>query len=187
MKIYLIGSASSGKSTLARYISEKYNLPRINEIARTVLAEREANLDQLRTNLDFVDSFQEEIFYRQLAKEAEQTSSFVSDRSFDCLIYSAQFARNFSQLLNTQEFKDYIKVLQQPNSILFFVRPSKETLKQDGTRETLIWENLVAFDAMVKMMLEMFNLNYFQINTTNMQERIRLIDSVINLSQIGNV
>ena len=48
-------------------------------------------------------------------------------------------------------------------------------------RETVDWDGIVAIDAMVKVMLEMFNLKYINVNTGSMQERVRLIDSVISL------
>ena len=52
MKVYLVGSHSSGKSTLARYISQKYNIPMIVEVARQVLSEQEL---QSRKNLNPID------------------------------------------------------------------------------------------------------------------------------------
>lgn len=181
MRIYLTGSQSSGKSTLARYISKKYNLNQVSEIARTVLAEKELQLDQLRTDLDIVDDFQTEILIRQIKQEADCKGSYVSDRSFDCLTYTAQHSRVFSTLLKMPELKDYIEILKQPDSIIFFVRPSKDTMKQDGVRENLSWDGIVAIDAMTKMLIEMFELKYFQINTTNMQERVRFVDSILSL------
>ena len=36
-------------------------------------------------------------------------------------------------------------------------------------------------DRSIKLLYEMFELRYFQINIDNMQERIRLIDSVLSL------
>mgnify|MGYP000870375812 CR=1 FL=1 len=184
MKIYFCGAHSSGKSTLTRYVSEKYKLPIITEAARMILSERELNIDSLRYNMDLVDDYQTNVFNRQLEEENKK-QSFVSDRSFDCLAYSCQHSNTFSTLLNSKEFKEYLKVLKDPNSIIFFVRPSKATIKQDGVRETINWDGIVAIDAMVKMLLEMHNLRYFQISVDNMQERVRLIDSVLSLCNIS--
>jgi len=180
MRVYICGAHSSGKTTLARYVSEKYCLPLIPEIARMILSEKELHLDSLRTNLDVVDDYQTQIFFKQIEQESKH-ENFVSDRSFDCLAYAAQHSRVFSILMKSPELEKYIEFLKSPKSIMFFVRPSKATLKEDGIREHLTWDGIVAIDAMVKLLFETFGLRYFQINTDNMQERVRLIDSVISL------
>lgn len=178
MKVYFVGSHSTGKTTCARYVSGKYKLPMITEVARAVLSEKELHLDSLRYDMDLVDDYQNSIFERQLDEE-KKYSSFVSDRSFDCLAYAAQHTRIFSSLVHSAELGDYLASLRAPDSFIFFVRPSKATLKADGVREAINWDGIVAIDSMVKLMLEMWNLRYFQINVENMQERIRLIDAVL--------
>lgn len=178
MRVYLTGAHSVGKSTLARYISKEYKLPFINEVARAVLSERELSLDSLRTDLDVADDYQETIVMRQI-KEEQRYREFVSDRSFDGLAYSAQHTRILHKLINLEEVQNYFIKLREDDVVIFFVRPSKATLKQDGIRETLTWDGIVAIDAMLKFMLEMYNLNYFQINVDNMQERIKLVNSVL--------
>lgn len=178
MKIYFIGAHSTGKSSLARIIAKEHNLPFLNEVARTVLAEKELQLDTLRVNLDLADQYQTEIFLRQIQEESK-LNNFVSDRSFDNLAYMAQHARLLSQAVNRPEFSKYIEKLKQPDTVIFFVRPSKVTLKQDGVRETLNWEGVIAIDAMIKMLLELFNLDYIPINTDSMQERVKLVMSVL--------
>lgn len=179
MRIYFIGSHSSGKSTLCRYVSEKHNLPMITETARAVLAEKELQIDSLRADVALTNKYQTEVFYRQVAEERKY-QDYVSDRSIiDCLAYSAQHSSVASILLKDPSFADCLQNLQK--SIVFFVRPSKATLKNDGIRENVNWDGAVAIDAMIKFLLEAYNLRYFQINADNMQERIKLVDSVISL------
>ncbi len=180
MRVYFIGAHSTGKTTLTQYVSKQYNLNSINEIARSIIIEQEINLASLRSNLDLVDNFQTTVLCRQIEKEELLKDNFVSDRSFDNLAYTAQHSRNLSKLLNNDKLKKYIETLKEKDSYLFFVRPSKATLQDDGIRENPIWEGVIAIDAMVKFMLEMFDLPYYQINTDNMQERIRFIDCIIN-------
>jgi nicotinamide riboside kinase len=182
MKIYICGSHSCGKTTLARYVSGKYKLPMITEVARMILSEKELNLDSLRTNLDVVDNYQSDIFYRQIQEEKKH-ESFVSDRSFDCLAYAAQHSRTLPNLLNSPEMTEYLTGLRDKKTVIFFVRPSKATLKEDGVRESLNWDGVIAIDSMIKFMLEMWNLSYFQINIGNMQERVKFIDSVLSLKK----
>lgn len=181
MKVYFVGSHSTGKTTCARYVSETHSLPMITEVARAVLSEKELHLDTLRYNMDIVDDYQTSILYRQMSEE-KKFSNFVSDRSFDCLAYAAQHARILPGLLSDPLLADYIQNLKKPDSFIFFVRPSKATLKDDGVREAINWDGIVAIDAQVKFMLQMWDLRYFQINMDNMQERIKLIDSVISLA-----
>ena len=181
MRVYFTGAHSSGKTTCARYVSEKYKLPIVTEVARMVLSEKELQLDSLRYDMDLVDSYQSQVFYRQMVEEANH-KSFVSDRSaIDCLAYSAQHTRILPQLLRSPELKAYLPILRAPDSFILFVRPSKATLKADGTREAINWDGVVAIDAQIKLFYEMFNLRYFQISAESMQERIRLIDAVLSL------
>ena len=183
MKVYFAGPHSTGKTTLARYVSNKYKLPLITEVARMILSERELQVDQLRTDMDLVDSYQNDIFYRQIVEESKY-KEFVSDRSaLDSLAYSAQHTRILPKLMAAPELKTYVAMLKEPDSILYFVRPSKATLKADGVREALDWDGVVAIDAQIKMLLEMFGLRYFQINMDNMQERVRLVDAVLNITR----
>ncbi len=180
MKVYFVGAHSTGKTTCARYVSEKFNLPMITEVARAVLSEKELHLDSLRYNMDLVDDYQEAIFYRQLSEEQKYTD-FVSDRSFDCLAYAAQHTRILPQLLLSDQMGPYITKLKAPDSFIFFVRPSRATLRADGVRESLTWDGVVAIDAMIKFMLVQWELPHFQINMDNMQERVQIINSVLSL------
>lgn len=182
MKVYFVGAHSTGKTTCARYVSEKYKVPMITEVARMILSEKELHLDSLRYNIDLVDQYQESVFQRQIEEESKY-DTFVSDRSFDNLAYVAQHSRILSKLLHSQELYTYLESLRATDSFIFFVRPSKATLKADGVRESLSWDGILAIDANVKFLLEMFNLRYFQINMDNMQERVRLIDSVLSISK----
>jgi nicotinamide riboside kinase len=181
MKIYVSGAESGGKSTICRYIREKYKLSMINEVARSVLAEKEINLDLLRTNLDLVDSYQTAIFYKQMEEETKY-ESFISDRSvIDCLAYSGAYSRVLPQLVSDPKLGSHIAKLKSEKYCIFFVRPQKSIMVADGVRENLVWENMIGIDANIKFLLKMFDLRYFEINTPSMQERINLVDNVLGL------
>jgi nicotinamide riboside kinase len=179
MKIYFLGAHSTGKSTLCKYVSKKHNLPMIFETARSILSEFELNIDTLRCDLDIADKYQKDVFDRQLLEERKYPA-FVSDRSaLDVLAYSAQHARILPTLLAAPELQPYLDGLKAPGSILYFVRPIKATLRSDGVRESLTWEGVISIDAQIKLLLEMFGISYFQINTESMSERVKLIDSIL--------
>lgn len=180
MRIYLSGAHSSGKSTLANYIANKYKLPLLPETARMVLSERELRLDALRSDLDAVDEYQAAVFHRQLKEEAKQ-EDFVSDRSLlDVLAYSIQHTRISDQLFKTDEFRDYVERLRKDDVLIFFVRPSKATLKDDGVREKIDWDGVVSIDATIKVLLKLHDLWHYQISMTSAQERCLLIDTVLS-------
>jgi predicted ATPase len=184
MKVYFVGAHGTGKTTLARYVSEQYKLPMITEVARMVLSEKEYKLDTLRHDINLVDEYQEQVFYRQMAEENKFKSSFVSDRSaLDVLAYSAQHTRILSSLLKAPEFTSYLAALRGPDVFIFLVRPSKATLKADGVREVINWDGIVAIDAQIKFMLEMWGLRYYPIAMDNMQERTKLVNGILDMYQ----
>ena len=180
MRVYLSGAHGSGKSTLARYISKQHKLPILTEVARKILSERELKIDNIRHDLDLVDEYQQEVLNRQIAEEKKQ-SSFVSDRSaIDALGYIAQHTRLLHTNIRSAELTTYVAGLKQPDVKVFFVRPTKATLKSDGVRETIVWDGVVAIDAIIKCLLELFAIPYIPIATESMQERVRLIDAVLS-------
>jgi len=181
MKVYFSGSASTGKTSLARYVANKYQLPFLTETARQILSEQELQIDQLRCNLETANNYQRAVFNRQLQEE-NKYSSFVSDRAaIDILAYAGNYANILPELLLRSELPTYIESLKLPDSILFLVSPFKQTMAQDGTRETLSFSDIISIHAQIKLLLEMWNIRYFQISMPNMSERIKLIDGVLSL------
>ena len=81
LRIYLVGAHATGKTTLARHIRDRYGIPMISEVARGVLAEMEARLDSLRSDIALVNHYQQQVFERQLEAESQQQGSFVSANS----------------------------------------------------------------------------------------------------------
>jgi len=180
MRVYFIGSHSTGKTTMARYVSKRYDLPLLNEISRTVMAEMEIPMEALRADMEVVDRYQRSIFRRQIDAERGR-ENFVSDRSFCNLAYACNHANVFKELFEDESLRDYVRTLRGNDVRMFFIRPCRETMTDDGMRERVEWDGIVRIDAMVKMMLEMWGLRYFQISTPSMQERVRLVDAVISL------
>lgn len=178
MRIYVCGAHSSGKTTLVRYISEKYKLPMITEVARKVLVESEIPLERLRTDLDLVDKYQEEIWNRQIIEERNALGSFVSDRGFDNIAYAAEHSNLCSKLVAGPKIDDYVREMKK--GVIFFVRPDKGLLTEDNVRESPTWESVLRIDGMIKFLLEMYGMDYLPISTVSMQERARIVDFVIN-------
>ena len=179
-RIYLVGAHSTGKTTLARWVRDRYGLPMISEVARGVLAEMEEQLDQIRSNVDVVDRYQTMVFERQIAAEAEQLGSFVSDRAFCNLAYAAHHSTILEKLARDPRTADYMSSVK--DGIVFFLRPHRALLADDGVRSGLEWEDVLRIDGMVKLLLELFGIAYIPVESLAMQERVRLLERVLELS-----
>jgi hypothetical protein len=184
MRIYFVGSHATGKTTMTRWVSRRYGLPMITEVARSVLAELETNFDTLRTDMDRVGDYQRRVFERQIATERLQEKGFVSDRAFDNLAYAAEHATVLGDIMSDEggvEVRKYMEWVS--DGLVFFVRPHKSLLKEDGVRAGLDWDAVVRIDGMVKLLLEQYRIRYLPIDTPSMQERVRAVEFV--LSQLG--
>jgi len=177
MRIYFVGAHATGKTTLTRYVSRRYGLPMITEVARAVLAELETTLDALRTDVDLVAEYQRRVFERQVQVEKLQGTGFVSDRAFDNLAYAAEHTLIFGDLFNGEMFKSYMEWVAQ--GIVFFLRPQRDLLKDDGVRAGVTWDSVLRIDGMIKLMLEQSRIPYLPIESASMQERSRAVDFVL--------
>jgi nicotinamide riboside kinase len=177
MRVYFVGSHATGKTTLCRYVSRHYGLPMITEVARAVLAEMEATLDALRTDMDLVAEYQSRVFDRQVAVEKLQATGFVSDRAFDNLAYAAEHTMVVSDLLKTAQFHEYMEWVA--DGTVFFVRPHMSLLKEDGVRAGVSWDSVLRIDGMIKFMLEQYGVKYLPLESVSMQERVRAVQFVL--------
>ncbi len=182
-RIYLVGAHSTGKTTLARWIRDEYGLPMISEVARGVLAELEAKLGSLRTDIALVDTYQAAVFERQIAAEDAQAGSFVSDRAFCNLAYAAHHATILRRTFEDPRLQSYMEKVR--TGIVFYMRPHQELLAEDGVREAANWEEVLRIDGMVKLLLELFDVPYIPVASLSMQERIRLVKRVFTLAGIS--
>lgn len=182
VRIYFVGSHATGKTTLCRYVSRRYGLPMISEMARAVLAEMETSLDALRTDMDLVAEYQERVFDRQVAVERQHQGRFVSDRAFDNVAYAAEHTTNACSMMNDDRFRDYMRWVSQ--GIVFFLRPHPSLLKDDGVRAGVSWDSVLRIDGMVKLMLEQHRISYLPIESVSMQERVRAVEFVLALCKL---
>jgi predicted ATPase len=177
MRIYFVGSHATGKTTLCRYVSRRYGLPMITEVARGVLAEMEASLDTLRTDVELTAEYQRRVFERQVAVEKLQANGFVSDRAFDNLAYAAEHTMIVADLLGDPNFLEYMRWVSR--GVVFFLRPHPSLLKEDGVRAGVNWDSVVRIDGMVKLLLEQFRIQYLPLESVSMQERVRAVEFVL--------
>ncbi len=177
MRIYFVGAHATGKTTMTRYVSRRFGLPMITEVARAVLAELETGLDSLRTDMDLVAEYQRRVFERQVQVEHLQGTGFVSDRAFDNLAYAAEHTLIMGELISTEQFKNYMEWVAQ--GIVFYLRPQRDLLREDGVRASVTWDSVLRIDGMIKLMLEQYRIPYLPVESGLMQERARAVDFVL--------
>ncbi len=178
MRIYFVGSHATGKTTLCRYVSRRYGLPMITEVARGVLAEMETSLDALRADVDLVATYQRRVFERQVMTERTHAGGFVSDRAFDNLAYAAEHTTILADLIHESAFADYMDWVSR--GIVFFLRPHPSLLKDDGVRAGVSWDSVLRIDGMVQLLLEQHRIRYMPVESVSMQERVRILEFVID-------
>lgn len=182
LRLYIVGAHSVGKTTIARWVSKTYRLPLVNEVARAVLAEKELSLDLLRTDIELTAEFQAEVFRRQAGAEDAAGMRFVSDRAFDNLAYAGSHTLALHKIIGGTA--SYVERLKSPGSIIFLVKPHPALMAQDGTRERGEWEEIVRIDAMVRMLLELNDIDYVVIESSKMPERARTIRAVLRAAGV---
>ena len=180
LRIYLVGAHATGKTTLARWVRDQYHLPMIAEVARGVLAEMEAQLHTLRTDMATVNHYQAEVFSRQIAAERAVNGSFVSDRAFCNLAYAAHHSTILGEVFADPRLREYMDWVR--DGLVFFLRPHRELVTDDGVRAGVQWEEVLRIDGMVKLLLEMFSVPYIPVESLSMQERVRLVERVLALA-----
>jgi nicotinamide riboside kinase len=181
-RIYLVGAHSTGKTTLARWVRDRFGLPMISEVARGVLAEMEAQLDALRSDVELVNRYQRQVFERQLEAERQQRGGFVSDRAFCNLAYAAHHSTVLSGIATDPRLRDYMDSVR--GGIVLYLRPHRELVRADGVRAGLEWEEVVRIDGMVKLLLEMFAVPYVAVESLSMQERVRTVETILGLAGV---
>jgi nicotinamide riboside kinase len=180
LRIYLVGAHATGKTTLARWVRDRYGLPMISEVARGVLAEMEEKLDSLRSNIALVDHYQRQVFERQIEAEAHHVGGFVSDRAFCNLAYACHHSTILGTIAGDPRLRAYMQSVRE--GLVFFLRPHRELVVSDGVRAGVDWEEVVRIDGMVKLLLEMFDVPYIPVASLSMQERVRLMERVLSLA-----
>lgn len=185
MRVYFVGSHATGKTTLCRYVSRRYGLPMISEMARAVLAEMETSLDMLRTDMDLVAEYQERVFARQVEVERMHQGRFVSDRAFDNLAYAAEHTTVAAEMLGDPAFAEYMRWVNA--GVVFFLRPHPSLLREDGTRAGVSWDSVLRIDGMIKLMLEQYRVSYLPVESVSMQERVRAVEFVLSRAGLAPV
>lgn len=181
MRVYFCGASSVGKTTLARLVAKKYKLHLLHEVARNVLAERQypGGLAAMAGDLGEVTSYQVEVFERQIAAEDSAGDDFVSDRMADNLVYAAIRAEagTVHRLLAKED--GYLERVR--SGIVFFVRPHRHLLRNDGVRADAVWDEVLRQDGAVMMLLHLLHIPYIPISCPEIADRLRVVEAVLRV------
>ena len=172
LRIYVCGAHSTGKTTLARHLAEELGLPLINEVARQVMAEMELTFETLRVDLHRVAAYQREVFRRQIQVEERYPEGFVSDRAFCNLAYAARHSKILGDLLAEENSQRYFEHLRR-HGLVFFVRPHRECMQDDGMRERVAWDEINRIDGMLDFIFGWQRIPCVGISELNMKDRVR--------------
>lgn len=183
MRIHVVGSHSVGKTTIARHVAKRYGLPQLVETARSVLAEREIGFAELRSSIERSNEYQRAVLRRQIDYERAQPNGFVSDRAMDNLAYCAEHATCLHDMLRGETRNDLEEYMHEvARGVVIFARPHRDLLREDGVREggRVDWDGVVRVDGMIKFILEYWAVPYVQVSTPIWQERVRLVEYVLD-------
>jgi nicotinamide riboside kinase len=177
-EIRIVGAHSTGKTTLARWVSRTYGIPLIDEVAREVLLQMGGTIAGLRSDPLLVDRYQESVMRIQLEKESAQTGSWVSDRSVDCIAYTVAHAPGAMDFISELELERWVARIRA--GYVFLCRPDPAILEDDGVRETPDWVGVNRIDASVEMLLDRYHIPWMPLPGPSFVDRTRAVSYIID-------
>ncbi|KAK5111544.1 hypothetical protein LTR62_004840 [Meristemomyces frigidus] len=188
-KVYLIGTGSTGKTTLVKALQDRYTATRqlsntpepliITEVARKVLDELSIDPDDIASSPQKCLQLQTAILHAQHQAETAALATdafFISDRSgLDPIVYAKLLVGEFAshQLLQSSEWKALESNLR--NGIVFLCEAGCKWLVDEGTRlMPKDMEEWHRFDQAFREMLDARALAYQIVS----RDRVRIVDRV---------
>lgn len=181
MNVYFVGSSGCGKTTLAKFVEEQFGLLRLPSAARAIMTLLDLGMDDFPKLMDdektYFD-FQVKVCKTQMAMEKmhnKEGKAFVSDRAFEHVVYTAHYGTGADKIGDMMT--PYIdKLVNHPDRyVMFHVLPSPKILdaakRQNERSAFLQWNHVVAFDGVVKFILEMCGIPHETISTDDLAAR----------------
>jgi len=163
-RILITGSHGTGKTTLAKRLSEELSIPLLPEIARMAKEESfELNTPSIDTQLW--------ILFKQLNfEESFYSSSFICDRSFDNIIYTEYFNILHPKVL--KQMKEFFAIrTERKFDVIIFLRPVIPLVGDEARSADKDYQ--LAIDRLFKRYLDEYHLNYLELKSTTLENRVQ--------------
>lgn len=148
MKILLTGASGAGKTTLAKHLAWKHDIPFISGSSKDLWPKYgiKTHLELIQAcqqDSEFAQSFQYELLYHR-NKQVEGLKSYVTDRTpMDNLLY---YTLQVSHLVDTDSHRNYVKVcldsMPKDDYHLFLLNVPTHNLEDDGMRVNNVFYQL---------------------------------------------
>lgn len=177
--VYFVGAHGTGKSSRTRWVSRRYGIPMIQEVARSELELLGARLDDLRRDTAAVSAYQRRVWRRQLDTEAATPRPHVSDRSADNLAYLALNGEGVAAIVGSDEFREAIDRLK--SGIVFIVRPHAGAPPADGVRAAAdtTRDGQMRVDGAVDLLLEVNGVVAVPLPAAPVRDQERIVSAVL--------
>lgn len=190
--VLCVGAECVGKTALARWIHNMlcrsgYAMKQLlNEAARSVAAESETKLQNLRVDPEAVNRYQKQVFHRQLEEERRRGfAGYVADRSLaDNLAYLAEYGTGLARLLDEESkaIDSYKAIFRR--QLVVHITPQREIYNsakgKDDFRALGSWESIIRIDSLVKLFLSLWRIPNIRIDTPNMSERVVQVETALS-------
>lgn len=180
-KVLIVGSESTGKSTLVQNLALAYNTNFVGEYGRITCdyagGEDFMNVDDLYENL-----LRQRIFIMDAAKHSNRLL-FVDTDAITTLFYSRFLLTEPNQIANCEKLASAINAMTQWDLVLF-LEPDVDFV-QDGTRNETIHADRHKYSELIKRAMREHNVSFFEVMGDYLQrfeEAKRLIAQELNIT-----
>ena len=155
-KVLIVGSESTGKSTLTRNLALAFNTTYLEEVGRTV-CER-AQCEEMMLESDFL-----EIMVKHKAKEYEKLAEankvlFIDTDCITTLFYSGFLCEDNGNVSAYKKLCDGINRFNKYDLVIYLDIDTE--FIQDGTRNEKIRDHREKYSNMLKSLMDRYELNY---------------------------
>lgn len=176
-KVLIVGSESTGKSTLTRNLALAFNTTYLEEVGRTI-CER-AKSEDMMLETDFL-----EIMVKHKAKEYEKLIEankvlFIDTDCITTLFYSGFLCEDDGNVSAYKKLCDGINHFNKYDLIIYL--DIDTDFIQDGTRNEEIRDNRKKYSNMLKSLMNGYGLKYYEINGSYLNRFEKSFDLVKNL------
>ena len=178
MKIFLCGTHSCGKTTLANEIARRFGFQVVSEAARDIIVADKVDFASFNRDMIAADSFQMKVTREHVRRyESAPKGDVVFDRGLDFLVYSSMFHTVCADMYD--KYFHYVERLKEKDARVFVLDPHTDLIKADGVRASLDMETAWSITNGTVLLLEIHRIPYLRLTSPKLLERIKAVDTVI--------